>query len=423
MDKLIIVLILLLGIIAVAQLMRVLELSKEIREDKPHQIPEGDIKMNANLWLLFGLAFMVSTFYMIGKYGMGDLPVAASEHGAKTDWLLKINFYIIILVFAATHILLFLFANKYHYRKDRKALFFPHDNKLELLWTIVPACVLAVIIILGLKTWNEMTAESSKEAVRIELYSKQFEWFARYSGDDNTLGHSDFRLVHSNNPVGVQTNATIDSAIVRLQKTVDDIALQMANADAPKETAHIMTDAAYAKAKAKKERTQRHIKRLKDIKASMTPEIEKKAMDDKVIKLKEIHLIVNKDYELTFRSQDVIHSAYMPHFRLQMNTVPGMTTRFKFKPTITTDSMRTVVGNDKFDYILLCNKICGSAHYNMQMVVKVDTEEGYKKWYAEQKTFKQEIMPEAAPAEKTEEVAVADSSAAPADSVKITALK
>jgi cytochrome c oxidase subunit 2 len=229
--------------------------------------------------------------------------------------------------------------------------------------------------------------------------------------------------VHSNNPVGVQTNATIDSAIVRLQKTVDDIALQMANADAPKETAHIMTDAAYAKAKAKKERTQRHIKRLKDLKASMTPEIEKKAMDDKVIKLKEIHLIVNKDYELTFRSQDVIHSAYMPHFRLQMNTVPGMTTRFKFKPTITTDSMRTVVGNDKFDYILLCNKICGSAHYNMQMVVKVDTEEGYKKWYAEQKTFKQEIMPEAAPAEKTEEVAVADSSAVPADSVKITALK
>ncbi len=119
----------------------------------------------------------------------------------------------------------------------------------------------------------------------------------------------------------------------------------------------------------------------------MSPEIDQQAADDRVIKLKEIHLVVNKDYEFLFRSQDVIHSAYMPHFRSQMNTVPGMVTRLKLRPTITTDSMRTITGDDKFDYILLCNKICGAAHNNMWMKIVVEKEEEYKKWYNEQLPF------------------------------------
>jgi cytochrome c oxidase subunit 2 len=70
-----------------------------------------------------------------------------------------------------------------------------------------------------------------------------------------------------------------------------------------------------------------------------------------------------------------------------MNCVPGMTTMFHFTPTITTAEMRTKTGNDKFDYILLCNKICGNSHYNMQMTIIVETEEEYNKWLREKKPF------------------------------------
>ena len=101
----------------------------------------------------------------------------------------------------------------------------------------------------------------------------------------------------------------------------------------------------------------------------------------------------------------------MPHFRAQMNCVPGVPTRFKMTPTITTDSMRLITGDEDFDYVLLCNKVCGAAHFNMQMKVVVETEEQYKAWLEQQDTFyveevkeevKEEENPGTEPAEEVE---------------------
>lgn len=108
--------------------------------------------------------------------------------------------------------------------------------------------------------------------------------------------------------------------------------------------------------------------------------------DDKIVK-NEFHIPVGKPVQFVFRSQDVIHSAYMPHFRAQMNCVPGLKTQFNFVPTITTNEMRQNVKDATFDYYVLCNKICGAAHYNMKMKIVVDTPEEYEKWLNEQKTF------------------------------------
>ena len=108
--------------------------------------------------------------------------------------------------------------------------------------------------------------------------------------------------------------------------------------------------------------------------------------DDKIMK-GEFHLPVGREVEFVFRSRDVIHSAYMPHFRAQMNTVPGVPTRFKMTPTITTDSMRMVLEDPDFNYILLCNKVCGAAHFNMQMKVIVESEEEYNAWLESQEEF------------------------------------
>jgi cytochrome c oxidase subunit 2 len=119
----------------------------------------------------------------------------------------------------------------------------------------------------------------------------------------------------------------------------------------------------------------------------------------------ELRLPKGRPILLKFRSQDVIHSAYLPHFRVQMNCVPGTETQFQFIPSVTTAEMRmegdviekvarvnairSAKGDDpwEFDYVLLCNKICGSAHYNMQMKVVVETEADFDKWLKEQQTF------------------------------------
>ena len=95
---------------------------------------------------------------------------------------------------------------------------------------------------------------------------------------------------------------------------------------------------------------------------------------------KEFHLPQNVEVELLIRSQDVIHSAYLPHLRAQMNAVPGMTTRMHLVPTITTDSMRQITDNPNFDYILLCNKVCGISHYNMQSALVVEKPGAFKVW-------------------------------------------
>ena len=115
--------------------------------------------------------------------------------------------------------------------------------------------------------------------------------------------------------------------------------------------------------------------------------------DDKVVK-GELHLPLGKEIEFMIKAQDVIHSAFMPHFRMQMNAVPGEITRFVMRPTITTEEMRIKLDNPEFNYILMCNKICGAAHYNMQMDVIVESQADYDQWISEQKVFIAETVSE-----------------------------
>ena len=127
------------------------------------------------------------------------------------------------------------------------------------------------------------------------------------------------------------------------------------------------------------------------------------SQDDKQVT--ELYLPKGKKVHFKFRSQDVLHSAYMPHFRAQMNCVPGMVTEFGFTPKYTTEEMRmqsevrektkginkirAAKGEDlyEFDYVLLCNKICGTSHYSMQMKITVVEQEEYDAWIAEQPTL------------------------------------
>ncbi|MES2587948.1 MAG: cytochrome c oxidase subunit II [Bacteroidota bacterium] len=405
-----------LGILAIAQLVRVYELSSKLRNRREEDITNRDNRLNGNLMIGFMLFLYIGFIWLMCTYGWTGRGVSASAHGEETDWLLNLNFIIIIAVFFVTNTLLFYYTFKYVRKPGVKAYYFTHDNKLELIWTVIPAIVLAVIIILGLKTWNDVTGESGKEAIKIELFSKQFDWTARYSGQDNTLGLSDYKLTTQENELGIITTETLDSAIRlmeigKLDGTVLGIQLLEEKLNNPK---NIFIPEDRVKMEDDLDRKTRLLRLLVQMQFRHNKKLNAQAYDD-IIQKDTLHLCVDKEYEMSFRAKDVIHSAYFPHFRAQMNTVPGLVTRLKMIPTITTAEMRKKMNNPKFNYILMCNKICGGAHYKMKMIVVVDTPKQYKAWMKSKMTFKDVFLakPAATPATPVE------GGAMPADTVKL----
>jgi cytochrome c oxidase subunit 2 len=107
------------------------------------------------------------------------------------------------IVFLITHILLFIFPYKYQYSEKRKASFYPDNNKLEVIWTIVPAIVLAGLVISGWVAWSDITAPAPENAHTIEIMGYQFAWEVRYPGKDNVLGDYDYRLITATNSHGI----------------------------------------------------------------------------------------------------------------------------------------------------------------------------------------------------------------------------
>lgn len=387
MITILVIISIVLAVLAIVQLVRVFESTARLQGGTSPLPTDSENNYQAKMMLVFMFAYFSFFAWLYARYGDKLLPESASEHGVGLDTLLGFNFAIIILVMVLTHIFLFYFAYKYVYNKDRKALYFTHSSKLEMVWTVIPAIFLAVIVIYGLSAWIDMTIKDApKDSISIELYPKQFDWTARYAGSDSTLGASNYNMISSSNPLGVITNGSLTMTLAEMNAEVASLEEELAAVPKGGIRDEEITDLI-----AKRKRQIAKIESFQGLEA-----VALAGGDDDILVKNEFYLPVGREVNFQFRSRDVIHSAYMPHFRAQMNCVPGMTTQFHFKPTITTDEMREKTQNDEFDYILLCNKICGAAHYNMKMTIKVVSEEDYYKWLAEQKTFAQSITLEEA---------------------------
>lgn len=397
MTTLLIFLVIAFGVMAIAQMARVYELTAKLRGKREEEISESDNRMNGRLMWLFCVAYFAFFLWLLIAYSDKMLPVSASLHGVWLDNMMFWNWVVLFIVFFITNILLFWFAGKYYHRKDRTAYWFPHNNKWEIAWTVVPAIVMMGIIVYGLITWNRIMVKAPAGTAQVELYAKQFDWTARYPGKDGQLGATDFRLINDNNPLGIVTPKAIETRLGELATEIAAIKERLKTGE------KTLPPAKRDELEIRVEHLERMSAKVIRLKTMMEQDLKNNgaasqyhAGSDDIV-TKEFHLPVRKEIQMVIRSRDVIHSMYLPHLRAQMNAVPGMVTTFHMMPTITTDSMRTVTDNPAFDYILLCNKICGASHYNMQMTLTVEDAGSYDRWMAEQLKKPFEGQPGAAP--------------------------
>ena len=415
-EKILFGLVVILTLVSVGKLLNISDLINKVRGRASYEISEKENNWNAILclfMLFFGYAIY---FYHHEVYVAGGLllPESASEHGKAIDKLQTVSFIIISIAYLLVQPILWFFAFKYRYREGRKAYHYAHNNRLEMAWTIIPAIVFCGLIFYGLKIWNDvLESEIEGEKVTIELYARQFDWTARYAGADKSLGEAHYSMIYDLNPLGLITAETIkrqEDSIGKYRRDIDS-------------TLHYKFPLKKDISDLEKQLSQynHQLQLINSFVAKSKSAKYTKAYDDIIVATGgEIHIPLGVPVELKMRSQDVIHSAYMPHFRVHMYCVPGMTTSFSFVPAITTSEMKAKLNNPEFDFLLYCNNICGSAHFNMQMKIVVDNAEDYARWVKKQPTFADALSGK--PAEKAE-AADSTTTAAPDSAVKATETK
>ena len=141
-------------------------------------------------------AFMIGIYYCHVYMMPLMAPVAASDHGANYDFMFEVTLWVTGIVFLITQFLTFYFPWRYRSIGNRKAVFFAHSNKLEMIWTTVPAIAMAVLVAIGLKAWFKMTSPAPEGSQIIEVVGKQFNWISRYPGPDGKLGKRYFTNIN-----------------------------------------------------------------------------------------------------------------------------------------------------------------------------------------------------------------------------------
>lgn len=430
----IIISVLLVGV-AFAKILQAKELVDDLKDKDSEFITDAEIKTNALGLLVFVIAMFALLIAQIIGWNKYMLPSSASVHGVEIDTLLEVTNILILSVFFITQALLFWFGYKYYFRKGRKAYWFPHNNSLEMAWTIVPAVVLILLITYGMSTWGKIMNPEEEPDLHVEFVSEQFKWSARYAGLDNKLGEASFSL-YGKNALGIATEKSILERLLECEKMISESGsieefysseFKVPHASLRKSLKNYETvtsdgdtmvpfkglradsaiyellieddwnreenlDIIESSLTNYKANILRLRRMLNDYKVS--PQKYDNGKDDIVITGNRIKLPKGRKIKFQLRSKDVIHSAYFPHFRAQMNTVPGMKTFFTFEPKetnqeffdkaaeegkvymhITRDEEKNIIAQEErlgsTGYILICNKICGASHYNMKMFIDV----------------------------------------------------
>ena len=221
------------------------------------------------------------------------LPENVSTFGGQIDNLFYVIYYLTTAVFFAVQITLLVFLFRYRDRPGRKATYTHGNTTLEIVWTAIPAMILAVLALISRSTWAEIKETQPPSDFEIQVEAKQFNWEIAYPGPDGKLD------------------------------TPDDV--------------HMDND---------------------------------------------FHVPVNKVVRVRLKSKDVIHSFFVPNFRLKQDAVPGHSIPVWFKAT------------KPGKYEVPCAELCGFGHSGMRGWVYVDTPEAYDAWARDHKVGPMGVAPQ-----------------------------
>jgi cytochrome c oxidase subunit II len=337
MSTIFIIAILLFGFLITFQIAKASEYVAVLKGEK--KTFEQNNRINAFLLIFFLVGGLIGVYLCNEALKGKILGVAASNHGEKIDKMLYITLTITGSVFFLTQILLFWFAFKYQHSEKRKAFYFPHNNKLEMLWTVVPAIFLTVLVGFGLFYWFKITGDPPKDALVVEVTGKQFGWLYRYPGKDNVFGRKYYKNISDKN----------DNSLGLIWA---DTTIETRNEDG-------------------------------QVTGSIALKADPAAQDD-IISDQKLMLIVGKPVKLIINSRDVVHDVGLVHFRMKMDAVPGTPTTMWFTPKYTTAQMKEITHNPDFVYEISCDQMCGKGHFSMRGVVDVVSQEDFDAWILSQ---------------------------------------
>lgn len=197
-----IIVILVLGFIITFQIAKASEYVSVLHGEEKTR--KQNNRINAFLLLAFLVAGMIGVYYCNEMLKGKLLGESASLQGEHIDTMINITLVITGIVFFLTQIILFWFAFKYQHSEKRKAFYYPHSTKLEVIWTVIPAVTLTVLVGFSLFYWFKITGEAPKNSIVVEITAKQFTWEFRYPGKDGIMGKKYFKEVNyvKNNPLG-----------------------------------------------------------------------------------------------------------------------------------------------------------------------------------------------------------------------------
>jgi cytochrome c oxidase subunit 2 len=264
------------------------------------------------------------------------LPTNYAEHGGPIDALFTAIFWITVAVLVGVHVLLVAFLVRYRTKPGRDTATFVHGHtRLEQVYTIAPAIVLAGLALASKRVWDgynlPATGDNAKDVVRVMVIGQQFKWNVIYPGPDGVVGRY---LVYpkptdTSWPDGQRFRGTNGPAELPYVKAVEAINL--------------------------------YVEQINPLgKDFSDPDGDDDDWQNALAR--DLVVPVNRPVEVYLGSRDVIHDFAVPNLRVKLDAVPGMVGVVRFTPTVTTDSVPN--GPGYFD--IVCQELCGSGHYTMQ---------------------------------------------------------
>jgi len=342
MTTLIVLFCIVLVTVVLVQIGKVYELTNAIKGER--QVLRDNSKWNGWFSLGFLVLFLVGVFWSAWDFKnvmLGYGPhVSASEHGSLLDNLFNVTLVLTGIVFVLTHIALFWFSYKYRYQEGRKAKFIPHDNRLEIWWTAIPAVVMTILVVRGLNAWNTVMADvkEGEDYMEIEATAQQFGWTLRYPGPDGKIGTRDYKKTTGANTLGIDfTDPKSWDDVIPGQEFYFPVGKKVRVRILAKDVLHNFY--------------------LPQHRVKM----------DAIPGLPTYFVFTPNKTTAEYRNELRKYPEYNE----------------PFDPADPNGPKRW----EKFDYELACAELCGKGHYSMRRVMKIVTQEEYDAWYNQQKSF------------------------------------